>query len=355
MEEVNCALIMAGGRGTRFWPKSTESKPKQFLQLVGNKTMIQETFERITRKIPSTQVFVVTCEKYKKIVMEQLPNLSEKNIILEPFGRNTASCILLASIYIKQIYNNANIAVFPSDHIISNVDEFINILDIANNFVGKNKKSIVTIGIKPDRPETGYGYIKCLDKKDNLNNTNIIKVEKFVEKPNLETAKKYLDEGKYLWNAGMFIFNCDFMLSELKKNLEKSYNLLINLPNINSKDYYTELKKAYEQCEAISIDYAVMEKSNDIYVIPSEFGWDDIGTWKSLQRYIKPDNESNIIKGDVKIYNSSNNVIYAGNKKIMLIDIDNLFVIDSDDVIVIGKKDDLSNVHSYRNELTEKI
>lgn len=351
MEKVNCALIMAGGKGTRFWPKSTENKPKQFLKLVGNKTMIQETYERINRKVPSTQIFVVTCEKYKKLVMEQLPYISEKNIILEPVGKNTAPCILLASIYIKQIYNNANIAVFPSDHIILNVDEFINILDAAYNFVEANKKAIVTIGIKPDRPETGYGYIKCLDKNDYLNNMNIIKVEKFIEKPDLETAKKYLDEGKYLWNAGMFIFNCDFMLVELKKNLEKSYNLLMNLPSISSKDYYTELKKAYVKCEAISIDYAVMEKSDDIYVIPSEFGWDDIGTWKSLQRYIKPDNESNVIKGDVKIYNSSNNIIYAGDKKVMLIDIDDIFLIDSDDVIVVGKKKSLSNVNSFRDEL----
>jgi len=166
----------------------------------------------------------------------------------------------------------------------------------------------------------------------------------------LETAKKYIEEGNYLWNAGMFIFNCDFMLEELKKNLEASYNLLINLPNINSNEYYTELEKAYEQCESISIDYAVMEKSNDIYVIPSEFGWDDIGTWKSLQRYIKPDTEANIIKGNVKAYNSSNNVIYAGEKKVMLIDIDNIFLIESDDVIVVGNKDGLSKVHSFRNE-----
>ena len=350
MEKVNCALIMAGGKGTRFWPKSTEEKPKQFLELVGNKTMIQETFERINKKIPSNQIFVVTCQKYKKLVMEQLPYLSEKNIIIEPVGRNTAPCILLSSIYIKQIYNNASIAVFPSDHIISNVEEFNNILDTANNYVEANKKSIVTIGIKPNRPETGYGYIKCSEEKSYLNNRNVIKVEKFVEKPDLETAKKYLDEGKYLWNAGMFIFNCDFMLEQLKENLENSYNLLTNLTRIDSKEYYTELEKAYEQCESISIDYAVMEKSNDIYVIPSEFGWDDIGTWKALQRYIKPDTEENIIKGNVKIYNSSNNVIYAGNKKVMLIDIDNIFLIESDDVIAVGNKEALNKVHSFRNE-----
>lgn len=350
MEKVNCALIMAGGKGTRFWPKSTEEKPKQFLELVGTKTMIQETFERINRKIPSNQIFVVTCEKYKELVMEQLPYLSEKNIIIEPVGRNTAACILLSSIYIKQIYSNANIAVFPSDHIISNVEEFLNILDTANNYVNANTKSIVTIGIKPDRPETGYGYIKCSNNEHHLNNMSVVKVEKFVEKPDLETAKKYLDEGNYLWNAGMFIFNCDFMLEELKKNLENSYNLLINLPKIDSKDYYTELKKAYEQCESISIDYAVMEKSDDIYVIPSEFGWDDIGTWKALQRYIKPDAESNIVKGNVKIFNSSNNVVYAGKKKVMLIDINDIFLIESDDVIVVGNKEDLNKVHSFRNE-----
>jgi len=350
MEKINCALIMAGGRGTRFWPKSTEEKPKQFLELVGNKTMIQETFERINKKIPSNQIFVVTCKKYKKLVMEQLPYLSEKNIIIEPTGRNTAACILLSCIYIKQIYSNANIAVFPSDHIISNVDQFVNILDTANNYIEANKKAIVTIGIKPSRPETGYGYIKCSEQQQYLNNMSVIKVEKFVEKPDLETAKKYLDEGKYLWNAGMFIFNCDFMLEQLRNNLENSYNLLINLPDINSKDYYTKLEIAYEQCESISIDYAVMEKSNDIFVIPSEFGWDDIGTWKSLQRYIKPDTEANIIKGNVKAYNSSNNVIYAGNKKVMLIDIDNIFLIESDDVIVVGNKEGLNKVHSFRNE-----
>ena len=350
MENNNCALIMAGGQGTRFWPKSTEQMPKQFLNLVGDKTMIQETFERINEKIPSTRIFVVTCEKYKDIVMEQLPYLSEKNVILEPTGKNTATCILLSTLYIKQIYDNANIAVFPSDHIISNNVEFNNILSTANNYIEANNRAIVTIGIKPDRPETGYGYIKYVDQKDYLNNRPIIKVEKFIEKPDLETAKKYLDEGKYLWNAGMFIFNCDYMLEELKKNLEKNYNLLINLPNLNSKEYRKELKKAYEQCESISIDYAVMEKSKNIYVIPSECGWYDIGSWKSLQRYIKPDAEFNIIKGNVKTYNSTNNIIYAGDKKVMLIDIDNIFLIESDDIIIVGNKEGLNKVHSFREK-----
>lgn len=349
MSNKNCVLIMAGGKGTRFWPKSTEDKPKQFLKLVGEKTMIQETFERVNKKVPSNQIFVVTCEKYKKLVIEQLPTLPEKNIIIEPVGRNTAPSILLSSLYIKQIYGDVNIAVFPSDHIITDVDEFLDILDTANNYVDSNKEAIVTIGIKPDRAETGYGYIKLSNDENYINNRKVVKVEKFVEKPNLETAEQYLKSGKYLWNAGMFIFNVNFMLQELKNNFVEGYKILANLPEIQSSQYEIELKKVYEKCDSISIDYAVMEKSNNIYVIPSNFGWDDIGTWKALQRYIEPDNLSNIVKGDVKTYNSKNNVIYAGNKRVMLIDIDNIFLIESDEMIVVGKKEEISQVHSYRN------
>ena len=346
-----CALIMAGGKGTRFWPKSTEEKPKQFLNLVGNKTMIQETFERINKKIPSNQIFVVTCKSYKKLVIEQLPNIPEKNVIIEPIGRNTAPCILLASLYIRQIYKDANIAVLPSDHIISNIEEFCRVLETANSYVNSNKESIVTIGINPDRPETGYGYIKFSDEECFLNNMKVIKVEKFVEKPNLETARKYIHEGTYLWNAGMFIFNVDYMLKELERNFFEGYNLLKDLPSINDKEYEKKLSEKYVNCEAISIDYAVMEKSKNIYVIPSNFGWDDIGTWKALQRYIKPDEKSNIIKGNVKTYDSANNVVYANNKQIVLIDVDDIFVIESDDRIVVGKKEQLAKVHEYREKI----
>ncbi len=352
MENIKkCVLIMAGGKGTRFWPKSTEDKPKQFLNLIGEKTMIQETFDRVNKKIPSNQIFVITCQKYKKLVEEQLPSLPEKNIIIEPVGRNTAPCILLSTIYIKQIFKNVNITVLPSDHLISDVDKFLNTLETANEFIYNNKRTIVTIGIKPDRPETGYGYIKTTDEKVYLNEMDIVRVEKFVEKPNLEKAQEYLDSGKYLWNAGMFVFNSDYMLEELKTNYEEGYKLLTNLPTIDNKDYENELEKVYENCEAISIDYAVMEKSNSIHVIPSDFGWDDIGTWKALQRYIKPDEASNIIKGEVKTYNSSNNVVYAGEKKIILLDVDDIFLIESNDMIVVGKKDKISEVHQLRSSM----
>lgn len=340
-----CALIMAGGKGTRFWPKSTEEMPKQFLNLIDEKTMIQLTYERLQKIIPNERIFVVTGEKYRELVEEQLTSLPKRNIIVEPIGRNTAPCILLASMYIKQIYNDATIAVLPSDHAIANNEEFCEILKMADEYVeNKNKKSIVTIGITPDRPETGYGYIKYQKSND-----KVIKVERFVEKPNLETAKKYLEEGTYLWNAGMFIFNVDNMLEELKQNYS-GYEILKKLPKIEDNNYKEELNKLYPECEAISIDYAVMEKSENIYVIPGDFGWDDIGTWMSLLRYIKADDKNNFLKGNIVEYNSKNNIIYAGNKKIILLNAENIFCIDTDEVLVIGNKESLKEVHELRNK-----
>lgn len=351
MNKEFCALIMAGGKGTRFWPKSTEEKPKQFLKLIGEKTMIQMTIDRIKKIIPIERIFIVTCMQYVDLVKSQIPELPERNIIIEPVGRNTAPCILLASLYIKQIYNDVNIAVLPSDHIINNEEEFCNILIDANQALNIKIDGIVTIGIKPNRPETGYGYIECSIESQNINNKQIIKVNRFVEKPDIEHAKQYLDDGNYLWNAGMFIFDVNYMLTELEENLNEEYNLLSNLPSIYSKQYMECLKEKYEKCKSISIDYAVMENSNNIYVIPSDFGWDDVGTWKSIERYVKSDVDSNFITGKVKTYNSKNNVVYGGNKKIVLLDIDDIFCIESDDVIIIGKKEKMSEVHKYRNEV----
>lgn len=341
-----CTLIMAGGKGTRFWPKSTEKKPKQFLNLIGNKTMLQLTVERSLKITPIEKIFVVTGETYKELVKEQLPNLPEENIIIEPVGRNTAPCILLASLYIKQIYDNTNIVVLPSDHIVKDIDNFRHTIINADNYIeNENKNSIITIGITPTRPETGYGYIKYSDKKYK----EVVKVEEFVEKPDVETARKYLVNGQYLWNAGMFVFNVNYMLKELKENYTKSYNKLSTLPSINNKNYESELNKIYKECEAISIDYAVMEKSKNIYVIPSEFGWDDVGTWKCLERYIEHDDNGNVALGDTYTENAKNNVIYAENKKVILLDVEDLFCIDSNGVLIIGKKEKLAEAHNYRN------
>lgn len=346
MKEEFCVLIMAGGKGTRFWPKSTEEKPKQFINLLEERTMIQLTIDRIRNILPIEKIFVATGEKYIDLVKEQIPDLPYQNIIVEPVGRNTAPCILLASLYIKQIYNNCNIAVLPSDHLIKNEKKFLDTLKNANDFVNKNNESIVTIGITPDRPETGYGYIKY----DKTEKKEVVKVEKFVEKPDLVKAKQYLESKEYLWNAGMFIFNVDYMLKELENNYNKTFKLLQQLPSIYDKDYGKILNEIYPESENISIDYAVMEKSKNIYVIPSNFGWDDIGTWKSLERYIEKDEKDNLVKGQASIYDSSNNVLYSGDKKIVVIGLDNIFCIESDNMIVIGPKEKIEELKNYREK-----
>lgn len=345
MKQEVCALIMAGGKGTRFWPKSTEEKPKQFISLIEERTMIQLTVDRMKKMLPVENIFIATGEKYIDLVKEQLPELPEENIILEPVGRNTAPCILLACLYIKQIYENSNIIVLPSDHLIKDEDNFIKKIKEANEFVLNNKEAIITIGITPNRPETGYGYIK-IDNK-NINN-EIIKVERFVEKPDYETAKKYLEAKEYLWNAGMFIFNTNYMLEELKTNFNNTYKILEKLPKIENENYKKVLNEIYPYCESISIDYAVMEKSKNIYVIPSDFGWDDIGNWDSIERYIKSDKNSNTGKGNVEFSDSRNCVVYGDNKKIILIDVEDLFVIEGNDTIIISKKSSVNKAKNFR-------
>lgn len=343
------ALIMAGGKGTRFWPISTEEKPKQFLNLIDEKTMIQATVERLKDLINIDYVFICTGMKYVSIIKEQLPNLPERNIIIEPMGKNTAPCILLSVLYIKQIYANANIIVIPSDHKINDEKKFLNILSAANKFVENNYESIVTIGIEPNRPETGYGYINFSDNVEKINDYLIKKVYRFVEKPNLNKAKEYLNEGTYLWNAGMFIFNSKFMIEEFKKLFKQAFQILSTLPPIESENYMEMLEKKYSLCECISIDYAIMEKSEHIFVIPGDFGWDDIGSWRALERYIKKDKNSNIFKGKVNNFNSKNNIVYSTEKEIILLDINELFVIEAKDKIVVGKKDSISRVYELRD------
>ena len=341
-----CALIMAGGVGSRFWPQSTPENPKQFLSLVSEKAMIQMTYDRMKKIVPKEKIFIVTNYNYVDKVKEQIPEIKDINIITEPCSRNTAPCILLSTIYIKSIYKNANIVCVSSDSHIENENKFIDDIVLANEFVTKKQEAIVTIGIKPTRPETNYGYIKY-EHSDG----KVLKVSKFVEKPDLELAKKYYESKEYLWNAGMFIFNAESILKEFENNLPKEYNLLINLPeNINS-EYYKFLNENYEKCEKISIDYAVMEKSNNVYTIPTEIGWDDIGTWNSVERYIPKDERDNVLKGNIEAINSNNNIVYANNKKVVLLDVENVFCIDSDDVIIVGKKESLNKVYTLKDKL----
>ena len=339
-----CALIMAGGIGSRFWPQSTEEMPKQFLKLLGDKTMIRMTFDRINGLIPAENIFIITNDRYVEKIKNEIPELPDINIITEPCSKNTAPCILLSSLYIKNLRGEVNIACISSDSYIKKEDVFLEKIKQASDFVTDNKEAIVTIGITPTRPETAYGYIKY-----NKNEPAPNKVEKFVEKPNLEIAEEYLNSGDYLWNAGMFIFNNLNMIKEIEENSNNEYEMLKDLPLITDPYYKKFLLANYEKCNKISIDYAVMEKSKNVYTIPCDLGWDDVGSWKSLERYIEKDNNNNIIKGDVRVIDSNNNVIYGNGKKIILLNVNDLFCIDSNDVIIIGDRKDLDKVQTLKD------
>ena len=339
-----CALIMAGGIGSRFWPQSTEEMPKQFLKLLGDKTMIRMTYDRINKLIPAENIFIITNDRYVEKIKKELPELPDINIITEPCSKNTAPCILLSSLYIKNLRGEVNIACISSDSYIKKEDVFLEKIQLANDFVTKNKEALVTIGITPTRPETAYGYIKY-NKEEQAPN----KVEKFVEKPDLETAEEYLADGNYLWNAGMFIFNNLNMIKEIEENSNNEYLMLKDLPLITDPYYKKFLVANYEKCNKISIDYAVMERSKNVYTIPSDLGWDDVGSWKSLERYIPKDESDNIIKGEVKVIDSKNNVIYGNGKRIILLNVNDIFCIDSNDVIIIGDRKDLDKVQRLKD------
>ena len=344
-----CALIMAGGKGTRFWPLSTEEKPKQFLNLIGDETMIQMTVNRIKPIIPIERIFVCTGEMYVDLVKEQLPELPERNIVIEPEGRNTAPCIALSAFIIKKYYEDATMVVLPSDHLISNEEEFRSIVNDADEFVKKNENAIITLGMKPSRAETGYGYINLGEWKNSLNSHEVIKVKAFVEKPNKEKAEEYLKDGSYLWNGGMFIWSAKNILEQIKKYSLDTYNALKDIEDIDERWLKYLIKSQYSEAEAISIDYAVMEKSDDIYVIPSDFGWDDVGSWEALDRYREKDSFGNVYVGKTKAVDGRNNLIISSNHSVVVEGLSDIYVIENDGKILVGCKSNVANVKELKN------
>lgn len=348
-----CALIMAGGKGERFWPLSTEEKPKQFLNLIGKESMIQHTVKRLNGLIPLERIFIVTADIYKDLIKEHIPNIPNENIILEPEGKNTAPCIALSAFYIREKYENATIVVLPSDHLILDEDKFRNVIKKGEEFIEDNNDAIITIGIKPTRPDTGYGYIQTFSDELNSGKFDIKSVKSFKEKPCLRDAEIYFKEKEYLWNSGMFIWKAANIISLTKKFLPDIYKI-INDIDINNKE---DIKEKYKRVESISIDYGIMEKANNIYVIPSDFGWDDLGSWNSLSRYKDTDENNNVIDGRVAMLSSHNNIIQT-NKKTYLLGIENLIIIETENEIMVANRDNISSIKelkSYGKENSNKL
>ena len=344
-----CALIMAGGKGTRFWPLSTEEKPKQFLNLIGEDTMIQMTVNRVKPIIPIERIFVCTGERYVDLVKEQLPELPEKNIIVEPEGRNTAPCIALSAFVIRKYYKNVNMLVLPSDHLIKDENEFRSIIESANKFVDNNENSILTLGMKPTRAETGYGYIRYGNDERERNNHSVIKVDAFVEKPTKEKAQEYLNEGNYLWNGGMFLWSVDNILNKINKYSKDTYRALEEINECSEEKLQQVINENYKDTEATSIDYAVLEKSDDIYVIPSNFGWDDVGSWEALDRYREKDEAGNVLVGNAIALDSASNLVISSSHDIVVEGLSDIYVIENNGKILIGKKSNVANVKELKN------
>lgn len=355
---LNHLIIMAGGVGSRFWPMSTPEKPKQFIDVLGTgKSLIQLTVERFNTVIPIENVWIVTSEKYKNIVKEQLPEIPENQILLEPCMRNTAPCIEYVSRKIYAKYPEANLVFSPADHIVLDVDTFRNVIKNSLEFT-ETRNVILTLGMMPTRPETGYGYIKRLqdDKSTSQqvegNKFNVIyKVEAFKEKPNLETAKSYLNEGGYYWNAGIFIWNAKMVVNTIS-------DLVPELASVFDKIepyFYTEkeqeiVNQYFPTCPNISIDYAVMEKSKEVFVYPANFGWSDLGTWGSLYTHLQQDENNNASVGEnINLIDCKNCVIHTPKeRKVVIQGLDNYIIAENDNTLLICKKDDEQKIKDWQ-------
>ena len=343
------ALIMAGGRGERFWPESRADMPKQFLCLTGEgKSMIQLTVERIRTLVDIEDIFIATNENYRAKVREQLPELPAENILCEPIGRNTAPCIGLGAEYIAHKYGDALMFVLPSDHLIKYTAIFCQTLEDACD-VAENDDSLVTLGITPDEPETGYGYIKFMP---DCVKGRAYAVERFVEKPDLETAKSYLASHEYLWNSGMFIWRVSSILSSMKAFLPEMHSGLERIgAAIGTPEEKSVLEKEFQAFKPISIDYGVMEKAKNIYCLAGNFGWDDVGSWLAVGRIRKTNEYGNVITGNVITINTRSSIIQGKDKLIAAVGLKDIVVVDTEDAILICDKDSTGDIKKVLENL----
>lgn len=343
------ALIMAGGRGERFWPRSRKNLPKQFLSLTGDgRTMIQLTIERILSIVDVQDIYIATNKDYINLVREQLPDIPKENILCEPIGKNTAPCIGLGAVHIAKKYEDALMMVLPSDHLIKYNSMFINSLKVACNLAEQNK-NLVTIGITPDYPETGYGYIKFNPEKSV---GQAFAVDRFVEKPNLEVAKEYLASEEYLWNSGMFVWKISSILTNMEKWMSKTYSGLLRIKEaIGTNDETIVLEKEFYAFDSQSIDYGIMEKAKDIYTVPGTFGWDDVGSWLAIERIRKSNEYGNVVSGNVITIDSKNSIIDGNDKLIATVGVEDLIIVDTDDATLICKKDSSKDIKKVLENL----
>ena len=353
MANNNHLVIMAGGVGSRFWPMSTKDKPKQFIDVLGvGRTLIQLTYDRFEPICPPENVWVVTNKKYVDIVKRQLPEIPVGNILCEPCRRNTAPCIAYVSWRIKKECPTANIVVTPSDHIVLNIPEFRRVISNSLSFTSETD-AIVTLGMKATRPETGYGYIQADLTSSSPRNKEIFRVDSFREKPDLETAKKYLAENNYFWNAGIFLWSVRTIVNAFRIYQPALVNIFESMSDVYGTDKEQDvIDERFPECENISVDYAIMEKAEEIFVCPADFGWSDLGTWGSLLVQTKHDTDGNSIIGDnVSVFETKNSIIHTvGCKQVVVQGLDGYIVAENDGRLLICKLSEEQRIKLFSGE-----
>lgn len=350
MNNNNFCVIMAGGVGSRFWPLSTAKHPKQFLDVLGcGKSLIRLTFERLLAIAPQENFYVVTNKTYKDLVLQELPELTEEQVLLEPARRNTAPCIQYANYEIKKRNEDARIIVAPSDHIILNEAEFTRTVNEGMDFVSQND-ALLTLGIKPSRPDTGYGYIQANFEEAAEGFEGINKVKVFTEKPEYDTAKFFVESGEFFWNAGIFIWSLKTIEEAFKQHLTSVYDLFNAETNLAPAEF---IEKTYAECPNISIDYGVMEKAQNVYVFQSDFGWSDLGTWGSLFSNTDHDESNNsMIEGKLLTYDTSDSIIRVPKDKLAVVQgLEGYIVVDSGESLLICKKEDEQKIRQFVNDI----
>ncbi len=353
----NYCIIMAGGIGSRFWPLSRVVKPKQFLDILGvGRTFLQQTFDRFSQIIPLENFLVVTSTKYKDLVLEQLPQLKEEQVLLEPLRRNTAPCIAYATYKIKTINPYANLVVAPSDHVILKEEQFIKQIKKGLKFAAE-KNALLTLGVKPSRPETGYGYIQIKKKVEFNNIDNLYKVKTFTEKPDLDMARIFVESGEFFWNSGIFIWSLSSIIDAFEEHLDNVSSLFQKgLKLYNTPDEIHFIKKTYSECQGISIDYGVMEKAKNVFVLTADFGWSDLGTWSSLYENKEKDEKGNVISGDnILTYDTKNCIVDISDEKVAVLQgLDGYIIAESNDTLMICKKEDEQQIKKFVTDVRIK-
>ncbi|MGD8381736.1 MAG: mannose-1-phosphate guanylyltransferase [Syntrophobacterales bacterium] len=326
---------MAGGKGTRFWPRSRQERPKQLLNIVGRRSMLQQTVARITSLLPPENIIVVAGENHGEEVHNQLAELPKENIILEPVGRNTAACIGLAALVVQQRDSAAVMAVLPADHLITDEELFLATLQAA---VARARRQpvLITLGIRATTAETGYGYIEAGEQVDTEQSHNFYKVISFHEKPDRERAEQYLEQGNFFWNSGMFVWQAETILEAMQNHLPGLYSDLQELQQfLGTGELEDGIARIYPDLESISIDYGVMEKAENVIMIPADFGWNDLGTWASMSEIWPRDDQDNVYQGEIMALDSRQNVVFSRQKLCVLLGVDDLIVVDTEDALLV--------------------